>query len=241
MTQTRTRPAIERGGTASAAQVVPPAPVKAGSMGILGGTFDPIHHGHLAIAEEVRERLGLERVVFIPASIPPHRPDVPRASALDRLAMVRLAIASNPAFEASAIEIERTGRSYTVDTLAALAALGPSAASTDRSYPAFIVSSEAFEGFESWREPGRILELATLVVVPRDGHAMPGRPSLRARFGSLADRIVLIDGPLLAVSGSAIRARAAAGRSLRYLVPDAVAAYIEDHRLYRSERRTPSP
>ena len=210
------------------------APV-AGRWGILGGTFDPIHHGHLAIAEAARDELGLERVLFVPAGQPPHRAQAPGASAADRAAMVGLAIAGAPTFAMSRVELDRPGPSYTVDTLAALAAGGtPSGRALDLW---FILSAEAFADFPAWHEAGRILALSRLVVLPRDGHAAPDLPALVARLPALDGRVTLLDGPRIRLSASEIRRRAAAGLSVRYLVPDAVAAYIADHRLYRDAAR----
>ena len=209
-----------------------PAPVVSGAIGILGGTFDPIHHGHLAIAEEARETLGLERVLFIPAATPPHKPGQPVTPAADRLEMVRLAIAGNPAFSVSDTEMVRGGASYTVDTLEALAADG-------LVQPWMIMSVETLEAFTAWRAPERILDLARLAVVPRAGHDTLDAAWLEARFPGRGGRAVFLPGPLLPISGSVVRHRAAVGRSVRYLVPDAVAAYIAQHRLYTgSEWRT---
>jgi nicotinate-nucleotide adenylyltransferase len=205
--------------------ILPPAPVQPGSVGILGGTFDPIHHGHLAIAEEAREALGLERVTFMPASTPPHKPGRPVTSPEHRLAMVRLAVAGNPAFEVSELEVARGGTSYTVDTLEALRAGG-------LADPWLILSSEALADLPTWREPVRILGLARIAVVPRGGFDPLGPAWVDAHFPGAASRVRFLAGPLLPISGSVVRRRAAAGRSVRYLVPDAVAAYISQHRLY---------
>ena len=195
-----------------------------GPVGILGGTFDPVHFAHLAIAEEARESLGLERVLFIPAAMPPHKVDRPVSDPEHRMAMVELAIADNPAFEASRIELGRTGPSYTVDTLEALA----------RDYPdlVLILSAEAFRELRTWHRPERILELARLAVVPRDGFPDANRSYLAEHFPGFEDRATFLSGPRLRLSASELRHRAANGRSLRYLVPDAVAAYIGDHALY---------
>ncbi len=212
-------------GLAPLADVAPPTPTVPGSVGILGGTFDPIHHGHLVIAEEAREALGLERVLLVPTASPPHKPGRPVTDAADRLAMVGLAIAGNPGFEVSRVETERGGASYTVDTLAALAADG-----IDQ--PWFILSAEALAGFAAWREPGRILDLCRLAVVPRDGYEPLDRAWIAERFPGREDRVRFLPGPLLPISGSVVRRRAAVGRSVRYLVPDAVARYIAAHRLY---------
>ena len=215
----------------------PAASVAPGSLGILGGTFDPIHIAHLAVAEEARESLALDRVLFIPAGQPPHKPGQAVSSGEERLAMIELAIAGNPAFAASRVELDRDGPSYTVDTRDALreervtAGLSPDLV--------FIVSAEAFAAFGTWREPKRVLELATIAVAPRDGFPDATREAVVREFPDHADRVVFLDGPRLRLSASDLRERAAAGRSLRYLVPDAVAAHIEDHALYRDPRRTP--
>ena len=205
--------------------VLPPVPVVPASVGVLGGTFDPIHHGHLVIAEEAREALGLERVLFMPAAAPPHKPGRPVTTPEHRLAMVRLAVAGNPAFEVSAAEIERGGTSFTVDTLDGLRAGG-------LVEPWLILSSEALAGFPTWREPSRILDLGRLAVVPRGGHDALGAAWFAERFPGREDRVRFLSGPLLPISGSVVRRRAAAGRSVRYLVPDPVARYIADHALY---------
>jgi nicotinate-nucleotide adenylyltransferase len=206
-------------------EVAPPAPVVAGSVGILGGTFDPVHNGHLGIAEEAREALGLERVLLVPASSPPHKPGRPVTVAAHRLAMVELAIADNPAFAVSRIEVERGGASYSLDTLEALRSEGVE-------QPWFILSAEALAGFPTWREPDRILALCRLAVVPRGGYDPLDRAWVAERFPGREDRVTFLPGPLLPISGSVVRRRAAVGRSVRYLVPDAVARYIADHALY---------
>ncbi len=213
------------GGLAPLAEVAPPVPTVPGSLGILGGTFDPIHHGHLVIAEEAREALGLERVLLVPTASPPHKPGRPVSAVAHRLAMAELAVEDNPSFAVSRLELERGGASYTVDTLAALAAEGVG-------QPWFILSAEALAGFPAWREPDRILELCRLAVVPRAGYEPLDRAWVAARFPGREDRVGFLPGPLLPISGSVVRRRAAVGRSVRYLVPDAVARYIADHRLY---------
>ena len=209
-----------------------PAPVVPGRIGVLGGTFDPIHVGHLAIAEAARDELGLERVLFVPARIPPHRSTAPRASAEDRAAMVRLAIEPNPAFELSLVELEREGPSFTADTVERLAADQRATGRVPDLW--FIVSTEAFTGFLTWQEPPRVLAAARLAVLPREGHEPTDLGPVRAALPGQADRVVALDGPRIHVSATEIRARAGRGLSVRYLVPDAVAAYIADHRLYRS-------
>ena len=209
-----------------------PAAVVPGRLGVLGGTFDPIHLGHLAVAEAARDELGLERVLFVPARIPPHRSTAPGATAEDRAAMVTLAIAGNPAFAMSSIELERDGPSFTADTVERLADDERAAGREPDLW--FIVSTEAFEDFLNWRQPDRILGAARLAVLPREGHAPPDLAPLRAALPGQADRMVALDGPRVRVSATEIRVRAGRGLSVRYLVPDAVATYIVDHRLYQA-------
>ncbi len=206
-----------------------PAPIVPGSLGIFGGTFDPIHLAHLAVAEAARDALGLERVLFIPVHEPPHKRGQQVTDAVHRLAMVELAIAGNPAFGTSRIEIDRPGPSYTADTLESLAAENPDLT--------LIVSVEAFVGLPTWHEPRRVLELARLAVAPRDGYPDADTGFLAEHFPETPARVVFLDGPRLRLSASELRTRAATGRSLRYLVPDAVAGYIGDHGLYRADRR----
>jgi nicotinate-nucleotide adenylyltransferase len=205
------------------------------TLGVFGGTFDPIHVAHLAVAEAARDALGLERVLFIPNRQPPHKPDQVVTPAADRLAMVQAAIADNPAFEVSTIEIDREGPSYTADTLEALRAERVAVGESDDL--ALILSADAVAGLATWHEPARVLHLAQLVIAPRDGYP-DVEPGTIARMVPGAEaRLVMLDGPRMSLSASEIRSRAAAGRSLRYLVPDAVAAYIGDHALYTEPRR----
>jgi nicotinate-nucleotide adenylyltransferase len=212
---------------AAAERVATPAVVVPGSLGVIGGTFDPIHHGHLAIAEEARESLGLERVLFVPAAASPFKTDRATTDPAHRLAMVEAAIEGNPAFTCSRLELDRPAPSYTVDTLAALAAQG-----TGPEALWLILSSEALAGLPRWREPDRLLDLARLAVVPRAGTDPLGPDWARAAFPGREDWFRFLSGPLLPISGSVVRRRAAAGRSVRYLVPDAVARYIKMYGLY---------
>ena len=205
------------------------------TLGVFGGTFDPIHVAHLAVAEAARDALGLERVLFVPNRQPPHKPDQRVTPAADRLAMVRAAIAGNPAFEVSTIEIDREGPSYTADTLETLRAERLAAGQPDDL--ALILSVDALAGLATWHEPARVLELATLVVAPRDGYPDVGPEAIARLVPGTDARLVVLDGPRMQLSASEIRARAAAGRSVRYLVPDAVATYIGDHALYTEPRR----
>ena len=209
------------------------APVRGGPqhLGVMGGTFDPIHLGHLAVAEEAREVLALDRILFVPAGQPPHKPAAEVGPIEHRLAMVELAIADNAAFELSSIEIDRPGPSYTVDTLERLAA--------DGNRLTVILSAETFAELPTWHEPERLFEAARVAVAPRWGYPAPDPGWLAATFPGREDRVSYLEGPRLGVSSTALRARVAAGRSIRYLVPGAVAAYIAAHRLYRTDASQP--
>ena len=197
------------------------------ALGVLGGTFDPIHIGHLAVAEEAREALGLARVLFVPAGQPPHKVTGSVTRVGDRVAMVQLAIADNPAFELSMIEVQRDGPSYTVDTLEGLARANPEAQLH------LILSAETFAELPTWHEPARLFEAARMAVVPREGYPAPDPDWLARAFPGREDRVEYLGGPRLELSSTVLRARVAAGRSIRYLVPAAVEAYIADHDLYR--------
>ncbi len=199
-----------------------------GTWGILGGTFDPIHLAHLAIAEQTRDALGLRGVVFLPAGLPPHKPDAIVTAARHRVAMVEVAISDNPTFHLSRLEVDRPGASFAVDTLEDLSAELPDAAER----LVWILSAEALVGFVGWHRPQRVLDLCRLAVVPRLGYRALGGSWLAEHFPGREDRVIFLDGPLLGDSASLIRRLAAEGRSVRYLVPDAVARYINDHHLY---------
>ena len=209
----------------AAADVGAPAPVVEHSIGLFGGTFDPIHHGHLVVAEEAREALGLASVRFMPAAASPFKTDRVITPGEHRMAMVEAAIAGNPRFHASRMELDRPAPSYTVDTVETIASRGPALVW-------LILSSEALAGFPRWREPGRILDMARVAVVPRGGFDPLGAAWVGEHFPGREDRFAFLPGPLLPISGSVVRRRAAAGRSVRYLVPDAVARYIAQHHLY---------
>ena len=206
-------------------------PTRPGSIGILGGTFDPFHSGHLALARAARDALGLERILVVPAAVPPHKLGQPISPAADRLAMVEAGIAGEPGLEVSRIELERTGPSYSVDTVASLA--DAERAAGREPDMAVILSAESFAGLASWHDPERLLDLARIVVAPRPGHPAPDRAAVERIAPGRADRVIVIEGPLVDVSASSIRKLAAAGRPLGDLVPPGVAQYIEAHRLYR--------
>lgn len=204
--------------------------------GWLGGTFDPIHCGHLDVARAARAALTLDRVTLVPSRIPPHRPQ-PLASAADRAAMARLA-AREPWLEVSTIELDGDGPSYTATTMDRLAALG-----VDLRSLVVITGADAFVGILSWHRVNELLDRVTFAVVSRPGHPAP---ALRAALPALAPRmvspdtwsssslpsIVLVDAPTAPVSSTVVRAAIAAGQSLTGLVPEAVEAYIAAHGLY---------
>ncbi len=191
-------------------------------VGILGGTFDPPHFGHLALAEWARTQLRLDQVWFIPAGQPPHKRAAGTSAAAHRLAMTRLAVRGNPAFRVSSLETRRRGPSYTADTVGTLAAKSPHA----RLH--LLMGADMFATFANWREPAAIARHAVLVVALR--------PGVRRRYPTprvKRARVVWLDNPGLEVSSSALRARARAGKGWRYLAPDSVARYATRHDLYR--------
>ena len=215
------------------------------SVGILGGTFDPIHLGHLRAAEEVREAQQLDELWFVPAAIPPHKEPGGIVAASHRLRMVDLAIRDVPGFRVSPIELDRTGPSYSVDTIRAVRTqLG------DDARLVFILGFDAFREFHTWREHATIFGLCDVVVVTRP----PAPPRLTIEEIPLAAReafwydsgsevfrhqsghvLTLQRITALDIAAATIRAHVAAGRSIRFLVPASVEAYIAAHQLYRSE------
>ncbi len=185
-------------------------------LGILGGTFDPIHLGHLRAAELAAEALDLERVLLVPARIPPHRPEA-ASNARDRYAMAAMAASGNDRLAASDIELEREGPSYTVDTLRTLGSRHAGAELV------LIVGSDTFPEMSTWRDHEAVFALATIAVV--------GRPGSSARPDGA--RAVSVEGAGLPISSTEIRKRVSQGRSIRYLVPDPVADFVAKQGLYR--------
>jgi nicotinate-nucleotide adenylyltransferase len=190
-------------------------------IGLLGGTFDPVHLGHLRAAENAREALGLDRVAFLPSGTPPHR-GTPVSSPLDRFAMVCLATAGHPQFLAWDAEVRRPGPSYTVDTVAALQDERP-----DDSF-VMIVGSDTWPEMLSWREPERLFRLCAVAVVDRPGEETSvAPPPFRDAKG-----VARVGGPGIPISATAIRDLVRRGQSVRYLVPDLVSDYIGKRGLY---------
>jgi nicotinate-nucleotide adenylyltransferase len=203
-------------------------------LGIYGGSFDPVHYGHLLLAECCRESLRLDEVWLIPAAVPPHKQDRQRAPGKARLEMLELALSGHEQLRASPLEIDRGGVSYTVETLAAIHEQHPTATLF------FLMGADSLHDLPTWREPARICELALPAVVRRGGAPQPDFSVL----GSLvsAQRLEEIKAaqvrmPLIELSSTDLRQRAAAGQSLRYRAPRAVEKYIETHRLYRPDQR----
>jgi nicotinate-nucleotide adenylyltransferase len=211
-------------------------------LGILGGTFDPVHVAHLRVAEEVREALDLERILFVPAGDPPQKART-RAPARERLEMVRLAILGESAFEVLDLELARPGPSYTADTLDALHDAAPD------DEPWFILGTDQFRNLDSWSRPEAVLAGTNLAVVKRPGEIEGSLrelvpPTLADGFlpeGDRADELIHVSGRIaravpitrLDISSTDLRARIARGESIRYLVPDRVLEFIEKRRLYR--------
>jgi nicotinate-nucleotide adenylyltransferase len=202
-------------------------------VGILGGTFNPPHVGHLVMVLEALDQLDLDRVLLMPVARPPHKEALADPGADVRLELCRLAIAGEERVEVSALEIERGGASYTVDTLRALHERDPEHDLT------FIVGGDMAYSLPTWREPEAVLELARLAVAERDGLR---REDLAERLEPLhsGDRVVFFDMPRIDLSSSAVRDRVAAGRPIRYLVPDAVVDAIRARSLYRQPAGRPA-
>jgi nicotinate-nucleotide adenylyltransferase len=187
--------------------------------GVFGGTFDPPHLGHLILAEVCREALSLAKVLFIPAGDPWRKAGRDIAPAGHRLAMTRLAVAGNPAFEVDDCEVTREGPSYTIDTLRILRQRDPGAALF------LLFGEDALADLPYWREPAALAVEATIAVVPREGVVLPELPFP-------AEAIVNVPMPYIGISSTDLRQRARAGLSLKYQTPAAVEAYIQEHRLY---------
>ena len=197
-------------------------------LGLFGGSFDPVHYGHLLLAESARDQLNLDRVIFLPLGEPPHRKSI-RSSNDDRFNAAFLAIQDYPEFEVSRYEIDKKGVSYSVDTLRYYRSLYPN----DEIF--WIVSSETFNDIPNWRSPEEICRLASLIIARRAGYPEPNFDSFRSFCDS---RIIemfkrqVIEFPFLEISSTLLRERVRKGRSIRFLTPDPVIEYINKHRMY---------
>jgi len=197
-------------------------------LGLFGGTFDPVHWGHLLLAERCREECRLDQVWLIPAGNPPHKQGEAISPGNQRAEMLEFAIAGHPQLSVNRMELNRSGRSFTVDTLGQLHA-------DDASRELFfLIGADSLADLPLWREPARIAELATIVAVNRGEDPMPDLDSLRQRLGdAVVNRIQLVTMPGIDLSATDIRRRVREGKSIRFMVPRPVEVYIEQHGLYR--------
>jgi nicotinate-nucleotide adenylyltransferase len=196
-------------------------------LGIYGGTFDPVHFGHLLLAERCREELALDEVRLIPAGEPPHKTGRVLTPGEARAEMLEFAAAGTPQFVVDRRELKRAGRSYTVETLAEFRNEFPTAELF------FLMGADSLADLPQWREPERIAELATIVAVNRGDRPLPDATTLAVALGeAIASRVVFVRMPGIDLSSTELRDRVAAGKSLRYAVPGAVDAYIRDKKLY---------
>ena len=223
--------AIRRAQVSIEEQPAPSQATASGRIGILGGTFDPPHIGHLWLATLAADALNLDRILFMPAAQPPNKRQQHLTRATDRLLMTRLAIEGEARFGLTATEMERHGPSYTIDSVEQLHDTYPDA----RLF--LVMAADSLRQIDTWREPDRLLSMVEWAVGPRPGTEMPGADGLAERFGAAAGRIHLLGGPALDISSSLIRERVATGHAIRYLVPRAVEELIASRRLYRPRGR----
>ena len=205
-------------------------------VGVLGGTFDPLHYGHMLLADTARVQLRLDRVLFAPAGQPPHKPEAQPSSVAHRVALVQAALAgaAEPSFRFSRVDLDRPGPQYTVDTLTILREACP------LSELWLLIGADSLADLSKWREPARIVTLARLAVLPRPGYSPDldavavhlASGDLPAKTLDLCQRVDWLTGPSLDVSSTELRARARRGLPLRYLVPPAVEEYVREQKLY---------
>lgn len=197
-------------------------------LGLFGGTFDPVHWGHLLMAEQCREQCRLDQVWLLPAGSPPHKTGAEISTGKQRAEMLEFAIAGHEALLVNRMELDREGKTYTVDTLRQLHAEHPE----DELF--FIIGGDSLTDLPTWREPEVIAELATIVAVNRGDRPLPGRDNLKKHLGEkIAARVELVTMPGIDLSSTDIRRRIREGKSIRYMVPRAVEVYIAEHGLYR--------
>ncbi|MEJ7838673.1 MAG: nicotinate-nucleotide adenylyltransferase [Thermomicrobiales bacterium] len=196
------------------------------NIGLMGGTFDPIHIGHLVIAQRAMEQLDLNAVIFLPAGLPPHKQDEEHTSAIHRVAMTRLAIESVPNFRISERDVREDRASYTVDLLRDVKADNPDANLT------FIIGADSLRDFARWREPEAIVRIARLAVAARPEVSVP--EDIYQQVRGLREAIDWIESPLLDIAATELRDRISRGATVQHLVPASVLAYIQQRKLYRS-------
>ncbi|MBI2831368.1 MAG: nicotinate-nucleotide adenylyltransferase [Chloroflexi bacterium] len=197
-------------------------------LGVLGGTFDPVHNGHLIIAEDVKRSLGLDSILFVPAGQPWLRAYKPVASAKDRLEMVRLATAGKPYFDVSSVEIERPGPSYMQETIADLKRKRKAGTEIY-----LILGWDSIATLTKWKEPQKLVEMCHLVAVHRPGYALPDLLAMEETVPGISRRVIVMEKPEIDISASSIREKIGKGLPVDTLVPKSVADYIREHRLYR--------
>ncbi len=201
-------------------------------VGVFGGTFDPIHLGHLAVARSIQSTLSLDKVIFVPAGQPWLKADTPVSPAKDRVEMVRLAIARRRVFEISEVEANRPGPSYSVDTMEGLQRqLGSDAVLF------FLLGSDALMDIAKWKEPRRLIQICQLVAFARPGIGLPTMAALEAAVPGVSQRVIFVEVPQVNIRATDIRSRIAEGRSISRLVPRAVERYILEHGLYNVASR----
>jgi nicotinate-nucleotide adenylyltransferase len=200
-------------------------------IGLLGGTFDPIHSGHLIIAEEARLKLRLARVLFVPAGQPWLKTGRTISPAAHRVEMVRGAIATNPHFELSTVEVDRPGTSYSVETIAILQQQMGAEATIF-----FLVGWDSLAELLQWKEPAKLIQLCKLVTVTRPGFSRPDLKTLEASVPGVTQSVIWLDIPPVDISSSDIRKRVAQGLSIHGLVPEGVESYIKEQKLYRQRK-----
>ncbi|MFN8529859.1 MAG: nicotinate-nucleotide adenylyltransferase [Anaerolineae bacterium] len=198
-------------------------------IGILGGTFDPPHIGHLVLAEYAAEALNFERLLFVPAATPPHKLNETRTPIEHRLNMLQLAIADNERFTLSRIDVDRPGPHYTVDTVSIVQEQYPQA----ELY--FVMGGDSLRDLPKWNRPTELIRCCKLVVLQRPNMELVSPSMHEAVLPGISERVIILDDPLLGFSSTGIVARLQAGRSIRYMTPDPVLAYIREHELYRKK------
>ncbi len=199
--------------------------------GVFGGTFDPIHHGHLRVARSIRSTLALDRIILVPAGEPWLKAGTPVSPVADRVEMVRLAIGRRRDLELSTIEAERPGPSYAVDTMEALQ--GSSGAGQELF---FLLGGDALADIARWKDPGRLIRLCRLVAFARPGGRLPDLDALESAVPGISQRVTFVQVPQVNIRATDLRRRVAEGRSIRGLVPVAVERYIREHGLYGRPR-----